>query len=102
MEDTLEILVKIVVVSAFIGLIYYALQPRYVFVVKIADGVLQVTRGRLTANFLAEMEEAVTRNGVRHGWVGGVGRGGKVGLAFSRSIPGPCRQQLRNLWVMQR
>ena len=27
-EDTLEILVKIVVVSAFIGLIYYALQPR--------------------------------------------------------------------------
>lgn len=102
MDETIEMLVKIVVVSAFIGLIYYALQPRYLFLVKINDGALQVTRGKLPANFLAEMDEAVTRNGVRHGWVGGISRGNKIGLAFSRSIPAPCRQQLRNLWAMQR
>jgi hypothetical protein len=90
------------VVSSFIALVYYALQPRYLFLVKIEDGDLRVTRGKVSANFLAEMDEAVTRNGVRHGWVGGVRRGQKICLAFSRSIPPGCQQQIRNLWAMQR
>ena len=82
-------------------MIYHA-ATRYAFLVKIEDGALRVTRGKVTANFLAEMDEACTRNGVRHGWIGGVGRGDKVTLTFSRGIPRPCQQQLRNLWVMRR
>ncbi|OAI38641.1 hypothetical protein AYO40_06480 [Planctomycetaceae bacterium SCGC AG-212-D15] len=100
--ELVELLIKAVVVGSFIGLIYYALQPRYVFVVQIDGGVLRVTKGKVTSAFLQVIEEACARNGVRRGWVGGVSRGREIGLVFSRSIPPACRQQLRNLWVMER
>lgn len=101
-EETLEIVVKLVVVAGFVAVVWYALQPRFVFLVRIEDGALRVTRGKVSAPCLLEMEDACARNGVRRGWIGGVARGRNTALTFSRSIPPPCRQQLRNLWVMQR
>jgi hypothetical protein len=37
---------------------------------------------------------------VQQGWVRGVWRGRRIALVFSRNIPPPCQQQIRNLWLI--
>jgi hypothetical protein len=37
---------------------------------------------------------------VSHGLVRGVVKGRRITLAFTRGMPPPCQQQLRNLWAL--
>jgi hypothetical protein len=91
---------KLVLVALVLVAVWWAFQPRYLFVVRIAGGVPRATRGKVTAAFLQHVARACAEHGVSHGWIGGVPRGRQVALAFSRGMPPSCRQQLRNLWVM--
>jgi hypothetical protein len=94
----MDIAFKVALVAAVAVLTWWALQPRYAFVVSIAGGVPRVSRGKVTAGFLQEVERACAEAGVTDGWFGGVRRGRQTALTFSRSIPPHTQQRLRNLW----
>jgi hypothetical protein len=57
-----------------------------------------VARGTVTRAFLQEVGDTCGRHGVSDAVVRGEVRGQRIALAFSRGMPEPCRQQLRNLW----
>jgi hypothetical protein len=100
-DEKVELVSKLVLVALVIGAVWWMLQPRYVFVVRIAGGVPRATRGKVTAAFLQQIGQACAEHKVSRGWIGGVLRGRRgVALAFSRGMPPPCRQRLRNLWTM--
>jgi len=73
---------------------------QFAFIVRISDGDLRLTRGKVTRAFLQVIQEHCQQHDVRHGWVRGAWRGRRITLLFSRSIPLPCQQQLRNLWLL--
>jgi hypothetical protein len=75
-----------------------ACRPRPRFVVRIANGVPRVARGKVTQAFLQEIGEVCDRHGVRRGELRGVDEGRRIALVFSGNMPEPCRQQLRNIW----
>ena len=97
----METAVRVLVCVLVIGLLWLAIRPRYLFLVRIRDGVPHVAKGKLTAANLKDISDLLQSAGVTHGWVAGKQRGSNVVLAFSPGIPQPCRQQLRNLWVNQ-
>ncbi|MDB5312485.1 MAG: hypothetical protein JWO38_6687 [Gemmataceae bacterium] len=72
----------------------------YVFWIRVTDGRPVVRRGVITAAFLEHVGEVCREYGVRSGWVGGVRRGRRTRLVFSRSLPPGCRQRLRNVWPL--
>jgi Protein of unknown function (DUF3634) len=98
---TVDLLAKLIVGALFVGALWWLLQPRYVFVVRVHDGVPRVHRGLVTTAFLQELGRVCAEAGVSRGWIGGVRRGRRPALAFSRNIPPPCQQRLRNLWLLQ-
>jgi hypothetical protein len=80
--------------------LYSACRPRAVFVVRISGGVTRAASGTVTRGFLREIGDACTRHGVRRGSIRGVAEGRRIHLRFSPGIPGPCRQQIRNVWAV--
>jgi hypothetical protein len=96
MEDTL---LRLAVVGLAAGAIaWLLLSVRYVFWVRVRDGVPAVGRGKVARPFLQDIADVCSEHQVASGWVGGVRRGRRVSLAFSKDIPEACRQRLRNLW----
>jgi Protein of unknown function (DUF3634) len=91
-----------VVAAVVVAIAWLIASARYVFWVRIRNGVPKVGRGKLAAPFLRDLIDVCGRYPIERGWVGGVRRGRHIQLAFSRSIPEPCRQQLRNLWNLHR
>jgi hypothetical protein len=90
----------VLVVLLLLGGVWLVCQPRYVFVVSIKGGLPRVTQGKVTGAFLHQVREVCQRNGVEQGWLGGVQRGQRTALVFSRHFPPGCRQQLRNGWLL--
>ena len=90
---------NLLIAAVGLGFVYWAIQPRYLFVIHIDHGVARVAKGKVAAGFLSEANDACSQAGIRRGWVGGVAIGKRVKLAFSRSIPLACQQQLRNVWA---
>jgi hypothetical protein len=79
--------------------LWTACRPRSSFVVRITNGVPRVTQGKVTPGFLQEIGEVCGRHEVIRGELRGVPAAGRrIALWFSRDVPEPCRQQLRNLW----
>jgi len=99
MEDFARIAIVAAVVAAIAWLIA---NGRYVFWVRIRNGVPSAGRGKVAAPFLRDLVDVCGQYPIERGWVGGVRQGGRIQLAFSRSIPEHCRQQLRNLWNLHR
>src|SRR5687767_12364480 len=96
----MELSAKLVFLGLAGGVLYLACRPRYVFLVRVVNGETRVSTGKVTSAFLTQLAETCGRTGVQRGWVGGVLRGKRVALRFSRSIPTDCRQRLRNLWAL--
>jgi hypothetical protein len=93
-------LVQLAAGALLVWLLWRALGPRYVFVVRLKDGQPRVTQGTVAPAFLREIADTAARHGVTSGVVRGVARQGRVVLAFSSGFPPPCQQQLRNLWAI--
>jgi hypothetical protein len=94
---------RIAVVAAVVAAIAWLIaNARYVFWVRIRNGAPSVGRGKVAAPFLRDLLDVCGQYSIERGWVGGLRRGRRIQLVFSRSIPEPCRQQLRNLWNLQR
>jgi hypothetical protein len=95
-----DLLPGLALAAVAVAIFWAASRTSYVFVVRIEDGSPRLSQGKVAAVFQQRIADACRRNGVRDGWVGGVRKGRRVSLAFSRSIPHACQQQLRNEWAM--
>jgi Protein of unknown function (DUF3634) len=71
-----------------------------VFVVRVRDGFPTVTRGVVSQAFVADLAGVLKEKGIRSGSIYGVRRANMTRLEFSRSIPSPAYQALRNVWAM--
>lgn len=78
--------------------LYSACRPRPVFVVRISEGIPRADRGKVPRGFLQEIAETCARHRVRQGEIRGMAADRRINLSFSAEVPGPCRQQIRNLW----
>jgi hypothetical protein len=96
----MDLAVKLLIVGLVVVALWRLLQPRSVFVIRIAGGQARATRGKVTPLFLQQIIEASARSGVASGWVSGTQRGKRVVLVFSRNIPAGCQQRIRNAWVV--
>jgi hypothetical protein len=99
-ESGVEHALQVALWIGCLALIWYLLQPRYQFVVRIRDGQARVTRGKVTEAFLEDIRDACRDVQLRAGWVGGIRRGKRIVLAFNRRMPLPLRQRLRNAWMI--
>ena len=96
----LELPVWLGLIALAAVVIYLAAQPSYLFVVRVEAGMPRVERGKVTVGFQQRICEACDRNGVKYGWIGGIRRGKRIALVFSRQFSPGCQQQLRNEWSM--
>lgn len=87
------------ILIGFAWMLWLAFQPRVAFLIRIAGGEGRLERGTSQASLLAEVNEVCRREGIESGTVRGLERSGQVSLAFSKDVPPPARQQLRNWWV---
>jgi hypothetical protein len=67
------------------------------FEIRLAPGKVLVKRGTVPAHFLAQAKQILHQDPVR-GRILGQRDGGGVRLVFSRSIPEPVAQRLRNVF----
>jgi hypothetical protein len=84
-------------VTLFAWLVF---RHRYAFVVCVGPAGPRVARGKVTPAFLRLIAEVCAQNRLASGKICGVWRGRTIALAFSRTIPLGCQQQLRNLWAL--
>jgi len=95
MLQIIAYLVLLVVVGAIAWVIWHG---RAEFVVRIRDGRPERFRGPVGKEFLRDLEEICRREEIPAGTIRGKRDGGRVVLQFSRQIPQPCQQQIRNAW----
>jgi hypothetical protein len=101
-EGIVGLAFEVALVGLVIAAFYLALQPRYLFLVRIRNGMSCFSKGKVTTAFLEEIDEVVREARITRGWIGGLRRGRQVVLAFSPDISRPCQQRLRNLWLLHR
>jgi hypothetical protein len=82
-----------------VGLLWFALQPRCAFVVRIKQGQPKAARGKVTAAFLDRVRETCEQHCIRSGTIRGLIRGKRITLSFSGGLPNAGQQQLRNWWA---
>jgi hypothetical protein len=76
------------------------LRPHYQFVIDVRQGRGRVSRGQATALFVRDVEEVFRDYHLASGSVRGMTAGRRTILRFSRHIPEPCRQRIRNLFQL--
>jgi hypothetical protein len=95
----LGLTIQVVVLGAFAWGVWAAVQPRFEFKIRIADGRPLVRKGKVTAAFLSRVADVCRESDVSHGWIGGERHGRRVALRFSRDFPSGSQQRLRNEWL---
>jgi hypothetical protein len=93
-----EWVIKLLVLGFVAWAIWSVLQPRYAFEIRVQGGRPRVRKGKVTPAFLTRVAEVCRESGVPRGWIGGVPRGRRVALRFSRHFPPGTQQRLRNEW----
>jgi hypothetical protein len=93
--DLLEPILVLVVVAGVARILF---SGRFEFRVRISRGSLKLIRGKVTRDSLSQLKPICAEWQIKRGWIGGVRRGGRLQLDFSRSVPPGCRQQIRNIW----
>jgi hypothetical protein len=90
---------SIVILAILVAVAWFVLSPNFVFRIRISDGSLRLTRGTVRRDFVEQLSAICREWNIQRGWIGGVRRGQRLTLIFSRSVPPGCRQQIRNLWT---
>lgn len=96
----MELLAKLVLFGLIAAAVWYALQPKCAFVLKIAGGVPKATYGAVTPSMLERVRETCQEHGLDRAVIRGLKRQQRISLSFSRNVPPEAQQQLRNWWVM--
>jgi hypothetical protein len=82
-----------------VAVLWFAVQPRCAFVVRIRHGHAKTVRGKVTAAFLDQIRDTCEQHGVQNGTIRGLIHGKRITLNFSRTLPLSGQQQLRNWWA---
>jgi hypothetical protein len=90
---------EFLILALVAGTTWAVLSPKPVFKIRVAQGSLRVTTGKVTADLQEQAAEIFDQWKIRRGWIAGLRRGRSLKLTFSHSVPPGCRQQLRNLWT---
>jgi hypothetical protein len=94
--------VEWVILIAVLGLVLVLpvllYRPPALFVVRISRGAARPVSEKVTAGFLAAVEDVAAQSGVQSGEVCGVQKGRRISLWFSCGLPGDFQQRLRNWW----
>ena len=93
-----NLLTVITAAAALAAALWLEQRRRYAFVIDIVNGSARVRRGKATPGFLHEVNRVCHEHSVLRGWVGGLRHGQRIRLVFSRSMPPPCQQKMRNVW----
>lgn len=93
-------LFQLLVIGFVIWLTWHFLQTHYTFVIQINDGWPTVNKGEVPDVFLNQVAEVCQDVGVLQGWIGGVQKGRRISLRFSKQFPPGPKQRLRNAWAM--
>jgi hypothetical protein len=80
--------------EAFLGL--YVMHPGAVFIMRIREGTLEVSRGKAAKGFIEDCERIVADVDLHRGTIVGILRGRTTFLKFSPNIPKRYRQRFRN------
>jgi hypothetical protein len=68
------------------------------FIIQIANGRVQVTKGKVPSGFLADLAEFVGGSKLAAGVLRGTKQETYIRLVFSPDIPPELHQRLRNIW----
>jgi Protein of unknown function (DUF3634) len=100
-ERKMEFFRNLAILAALALMLWLVLRRRYTFVVRIEGGTPRVTKGRVPRRFLDDITAVCRAEALDRGRVYGVIRSRSTTLTFSREIPPPVRQQLRNAWQVR-
>ncbi len=98
----MDLILKILIVAAIVFFCWLVLQPRYLFVIDIRDGQVKRSRGVVPPGFMEDVERICRDSHLVSGSIRAVARGKRTSLSFSRHIPSPVCQKLRNAWCLCR
>lgn len=101
MMNTMQYLGPILIALIGLAVIWLMLRKRYEFIVRIGERDVRLLRGKVAPAVLSEVRELCDREGLTRGEIRGVRHNRRVALQFSRQIPGPNQQQIRNLWNLR-
>ena len=88
-----ELVVFLIVVA-----VLFACQPRPVFIIRIRDGIARASRGPVPQAFVGQVRDICREHHIATGTIRGFLVRKRIVLAFSRHIPLPCQQRIRNIW----
>ncbi len=92
------ILITVIVLYAVAIIAYLAKPSKTVFIIKINDHLVKITKGQAPGKFIAECEEiARIRKNIK-GKIFGIRESFGIKLEFSRSISEAEKQVFRNVW----
>jgi hypothetical protein len=100
LESLPKLVVLVVALTVMFAIIRVAAASQYSFMVVIRRGEVHVTKGSVPPEFLDHVREVCCEHTITSGWIGGVQRGKNTALNFSRQIPRPIQQRLRNYWFV--
>lgn len=92
--------IAIVAVVVVVLLILKLARPDAVFVIELQDGTAKASHGVVVQGFLSLVEETAKEFMITRGEIRGIARQDEIALWFSKDLPQPFRQRLRNAWVM--
>jgi len=89
---------ELVAVILILVAVLLACRPRPVFVIRIRDGTARASRGPVPPAFVGQVDDICREQHISNGTIRGFLVRKRIILAFSRQIPPPCQQRIRNIW----
>ena len=91
-------ILELVLVLLVVVAVLLACRPRPVFVIRIRDGTARAARGPVPPAFVGQVQDICREHHLATGTIRGFLVRKRIVLAFSRHIPPPCQQRIRNVW----
>lgn len=93
-----ELLIQLLIAAAVIWIIWKLLVPRPLFNIRIRQGTVSVVHGTVRSQFLSDLTDIITKEGLTHGTITARQDAKRIVLKFSREIHPAVQQQIRNTW----
>lgn len=92
------IFITVLVLYAVAMIAYFTKPSKTVFVIKISNLLVNVTKGNAPNKFVTECQEIAKIRKTIKGKIFGIRKNGGISLEFSRSISDAEKQIFRNVW----
>lgn len=93
-----ELLIQLLIAAAVLWIIWKMVVPRPRFQIRIRQGAVSVAHGKVHAQFLSDLTDIISKEGVTHGTITARQDAKRTVLKFSREFHPAVQQQIRNTW----